>query len=60
MVPASPEDVDDVTRQVFLSRAFRGDEWQDWDVVLYDLGKSLEVFPESLSFLELKWVFVSF
>jgi hypothetical protein len=59
LIPASPDDVDDVTRQVFVSRAFaKTNEWVDFDVVMYELGSALDIFPNNSTFDSLKWVFV--
>lgn len=59
LVPASPDDVDDQTRNVFLSKTFKGDEWVDADMVEYGLGQALDIFPENSTFLSSKWIFVS-
>lgn len=59
MVPSSPEDVDDATKQLFLSRTFTAEEYRDWDFVMYNLGVALDIFPDTTTFVELKWVFVS-
>ena len=58
LVPASPDDVDDVTRQVFLTRVFKGESWEDADVVLFGLGSALDIFPDKADFLDWKWIFV--
>jgi len=57
LVPASPDDVDDVTRALFVSKVFKGEDWEDADVVEYGLGLALDVFPEKSSFDSMKWVF---
>jgi hypothetical protein len=60
LIPASPDDVDDVTRQILFTRAFKKpNEWVDSDKVMYELGSALDVFPSSATFDSLKWVFVS-
>ena len=59
MVPASPDDVDDTTRAIFIAKVFKGDEWVDFDYVEYGLGCALDVFPTNATFASYKWVFVS-
>jgi hypothetical protein len=59
LVPASPDDVDDVTRTLFVTKVFNDAEWVDVDMVAYGLGVALDIFPDKSSFQSLKWVFVS-
>lgn len=59
LVPVSPECIDGFIMQRFLQNAFKNNEWEDWDLVAYELGNALKVFPESSQFADVKWVLVS-
>jgi len=59
LVPASPDDVDDHTRNVFFLKTFNPkNDWVDFDAAMYGLGLALDIFPENSTFLSVKWIFV--
>lgn len=57
LVPASPDDVDDVTRSMMISRVFKTGDWIDLDLAEYGLGVALDIFPANSTFNSVKWVF---
>ena len=57
LVPASPDDIDEITRSAFLSKTFKENDWVDLDAAQYGLGVALDIFPPNSDFQSLKWVF---